>query len=173
MQAYNRNKSVEGLTANIEMASSSRFVTPVQTEKIDSHIDTNNTGYHGSLSSLPKLEFPKFDGEEPKAWIRKCNRYFQIANSISEEKKILLLLFILKVKLKEPECMVDEFNKQQQTGSVSEYLETFEELKPYMMIFYSHFPDSYFTASFMSGLKEEIRANVRIMKPTTPQMSSL
>ncbi|KAL0313767.1 UNVERIFIED_CONTAM: hypothetical protein Scaly_2902500 [Sesamum calycinum] len=131
-----------------------------------------------------KAERIEFDGEELRAWIRKCSRYFQIANNISDEQKVLLLLFILKVRLKggykdireggrempgwrefieaifgsfddiEPKCMVGEFNKQQQTGSVSEYLETFEELKPYVMIFYSHFPESYFTASFMSGLEE-------------------
>ncbi|KAL0392869.1 UNVERIFIED_CONTAM: hypothetical protein Sradi_2509700 [Sesamum radiatum] len=70
----------------------------------------------------------------------------------------------------EPECMVDEFNKQQQTGSVRESLETFKELKPYMMIFYSHFPDSYFTACFMSGLKEEIRANRRFL--TTAELKA-
>lgn len=35
----------------------------------------------------PILEFPKFDGNNPRMWIKKCTRYFNLC-STSEEQKV-------------------------------------------------------------------------------------
>ena len=35
---------------------------------------------HSSNDKLPKLTFPRFDGENPRLWIRQCNDYFEMYN---------------------------------------------------------------------------------------------
>ena len=56
--------------------------------------------------------------------------------------------------------VVEKFNVLQQKGSVEEYRERFEELKPLMMIKNKNLHESYFISSFISGLKEEIKPMV-------------
>ncbi|KAG8369122.1 hypothetical protein BUALT_Bualt15G0118400 [Buddleja alternifolia] len=65
----------------------------------------------------------------------------------------------------DPELMIGEFNKLQQASSVSQYIEKFEELKSYMLIFNKDFLEEYFTASFISGLREDIKAPTFPSKP--------
>ncbi|KAG8382322.1 hypothetical protein BUALT_Bualt05G0065400 [Buddleja alternifolia] len=67
----------------------------------------------------------------------------------------------------DPEMMIGEFNKLHQTSSVSQYIERFEELKSYMLIFNKDFPEEYFTASFISGLRDDIKGSVMTLKPTS------
>ncbi|KAG8386103.1 hypothetical protein BUALT_Bualt03G0114200 [Buddleja alternifolia] len=55
------------------------------------------------------------------------------------------------------ELVVGEFNKLQQTSNISTYLERFEELKSYMLIFNKDLPQEFFSASFISGLRDDIR----------------
>ncbi|KAL0313371.1 UNVERIFIED_CONTAM: Retrovirus-related Pol polyprotein from transposon.6 [Sesamum radiatum] len=47
-------------------------------------------GSQGQGRSIPKIEFLKFDGEEPRSWIRKCIRYFHIVHTIPEDQKVSL-----------------------------------------------------------------------------------
>ncbi|XP_071909528.1 uncharacterized protein [Coffea arabica] len=106
---------------------------------------------------LPKLDFPVFDGENPREWVRRANKYFQI-QGVEEELKSDLAQLHLKGKADiwflgmyhgraevpweelsraicerfgggTPEETIEEFNKLAQTGSVTDYLEKFELLK--------------------------------------------
>ncbi|XP_027081018.1 uncharacterized protein [Coffea arabica] len=63
--------------------------------------------------------------------------------------------------------IVEEFNKLQQVGSIDDYQERFEELKPLMMIKNRNLYENYFISSFISGLKKEIKPVVRLLKPAT------
>ncbi|KAG8375100.1 hypothetical protein BUALT_Bualt10G0065200 [Buddleja alternifolia] len=56
------------------------------------------------------------------------------------------------------------FNKLNQTGTVSDYLEKFEELKSHMLIFNKDCPEEYFSTSFVSGLRDDIRGAIMSMK---------
>ncbi|KAL0350240.1 UNVERIFIED_CONTAM: hypothetical protein Sradi_4173200 [Sesamum radiatum] len=47
--------------------------------------EENPTQYN----AIHRMEFPLYNGEEAKIWIRRCNRYFQII-SIPEEQKVPL-----------------------------------------------------------------------------------
>nr|XP_027067528.1 uncharacterized protein LOC113693155 [Coffea arabica] len=67
----------------------------------------------------------------------------------------------------DPEEAIDEFNKLMQTGSVTEYLEKFEQLKSMVMLSLPGQLDSYYKLCFLSGLKEEIVSMVRITRPLT------
>ncbi|XP_027083512.2 uncharacterized protein [Coffea arabica] len=67
----------------------------------------------------------------------------------------------------DPEEAIEEFNKLMQTGSVSEYLERFKQLKSIVMVTLPGQPDSYYKSCFLSGLKEEIVNMVRMTRPLT------
>ncbi|XP_027088526.2 uncharacterized protein [Coffea arabica] len=62
--------------------------------------------------------------------------------------------------------IVEEFNKIQQNGSVEDYQEKFEKLKPLMLMKNPQLDEGYFVSSFISGLKEEIKPIIRMLKPT-------
>uniref|UniRef100_A0A0A8ZUC4 Uncharacterized protein n=1 Tax=Arundo donax TaxID=35708 RepID=A0A0A8ZUC4_ARUDO len=41
------------------------------------------SGFHGGSSSnshvrMPRIEFPKFDGDNPRWWNEKCEKYFDM-----------------------------------------------------------------------------------------------
>ncbi|XP_027150132.1 uncharacterized protein LOC113750340 [Coffea eugenioides] len=143
----------------------------------------------------PKLDLQLFSGENPREWLRKCNKYF-INYQIPNEQKIAIVEMYLEgktdrwfqgVRIEKPRLsweefgeilckrfnengykdIIEEFNKLQQEGSVEEYQERFEELKPLMLARNSNLDESYFTSSFISGLKEEIKPMVKMLRPTT------
>ena len=61
--------------------------------------------------------------------------------------------------------MVEDFNKLQQTGSLDEYLERFEELKALMIQRTPALPDVFFVDSFISGLKPQLKPFVKVLNP--------
>lgn len=46
----------------------------------------NGNQYNQQFSRGPKIEFPKFDGELPKAWKRKVEKYFELAITPEDQK---------------------------------------------------------------------------------------
>ena len=66
---------------------------------------------------------------------------------------------------------IEEFNKLRQIGSVASYLWRFEELRSYMVIHNHHLSKAYFVSNFMSGLSDELRPMVKMMKPQTVEQS--
>ena len=63
--------------------------------------------------------------------------------------------------------IVEEFNKLTHEGGIEEYVERFEELKSLMHSLNSLLPESYYISSFISGLKEDIKPMLKILKPET------
>jgi len=62
---------------------------------------------------------------------------------------------------------VEEFNKLTQEGGMEEYVERFEELKSLMHSLNPLLLESYYISSFISGLKEDIKPMLKILKPGT------
>ncbi|PHU04243.1 hypothetical protein BC332_25065 [Capsicum chinense] len=121
-----------------------------------------NRNNRGNMVPIPprKWELPSFDGQEPKVWIRTCERYFNLYRTIEQQKveaDALCLNGVAEIRyhslvmsravigwaeFKEELCsrfsveplenVVEEFNKLSQTGSVDELLVVFEEWKPQM-----------------------------------------
>ncbi|XP_027086384.1 uncharacterized protein [Coffea arabica] len=144
---------------------------------------------------LPKLDFPVFDGENLREWVRRANKYFQIQGVEEELKSDLAQLHLkgkadiwfhgmyhrrIEVPWEElsmaicerfgggtPEETIEEFNKLTQTGSVTDYLEKFELLKSLVMPLLPNQLDSYYKSCFLSGLKGEIVNMVRMARPHT------
>ena len=124
-------------------------------EEVSSNIDRN------SFRFLPKLEFPSFDGSNPRHWVKKCSRYFTLckipdsqrvdvasihligkaeiwfASYVAVRKNVDWSDFIVDVcnRFKEElgSKVVEDFHKLQQLGSVEEYLDKFEDLKSLLL----------------------------------------
>lgn len=105
----------------------------------------------------PKLEFPKFDGSNPRNWIKKCCRYFAFYRVPNEQKVNLASLYMvdraeswvtsylsvrghvywdnfiiyLVARFKDIKSsnVVEQFNKLSQSGSLEDYIDEFESLK--------------------------------------------
>ncbi|KAK6163435.1 hypothetical protein DH2020_000299 [Rehmannia glutinosa] len=50
---------------------------------------TDQQGIH-ILNPLPKIDFPRFDGSNPRSWILKCNGYFKLIPNIPDTQKVTL-----------------------------------------------------------------------------------
>ena len=148
------------------------------------------------IPGVPKLEFPKFSGEQVRDWIQKCETFFHLYG-ISDSQKMLIAEMHLEGRaniwfqsfkrdkrtlaweeFKGVNCRfgtlgdedgVEEFNKLQQTSSVMAYQEKFAELRAIMLLKNSGLSESYFVSSYLSGLQEELKAPVKMHKPQALQ----
>ncbi|KAL2227755.1 UNVERIFIED_CONTAM: hypothetical protein Sindi_2134200 [Sesamum indicum] len=120
LEHYNRNKSIlgDGLTPTLEKGSSSR-VTAQHSTGAEDPTSTNSASY----DAIHRMEFPLFNGEEARIWIRTCLRYFQMI-PIPEDQKVHLVAIHMQ-----------EFNMLDQETTVNAYLEKFEKLEAHMLIF--------------------------------------
>jgi len=66
---------------------------------------------------------------------------------------------------------VEEFNKLIQDKSVDDYIERFEELRSLMSALNPSLAESYYVSSFISGLKEDIKPMLKILKPSNVLMA--
>ncbi|KAG8387035.1 hypothetical protein BUALT_Bualt03G0211200 [Buddleja alternifolia] len=135
MQHNNRGKSIlgEGPSMVAKRGSNSN------PGRNNIHLTTENS--NSSYTPFPRVEFPHFDGDNPRGWILRCNRYFQVISTIPEEQKVALASVYLDGKAEmwfddyDPELIVESFNKLNQT--------------------------EFFLVSFVGGLRDDIMS----MKP--------
>ncbi|XP_026459345.1 uncharacterized protein LOC113360006 [Papaver somniferum] len=172
--------------------------TPPDPPEPNSEEGSNNThrkNPFNTFSKIHKLDFPRFSGDNPRSWIRKCERFFQIHSTSDEQKTEIASLyldgkadswfldfltgktFISWPVFVEAICSrfedlgndnyVGFFNKLSLLNSVEEYFEQFEQLKALMLSKNPHLTEDYFVLSFISGLKDVSKSSVQIHKPTT------
>ncbi|XP_026417263.1 uncharacterized protein LOC113312740 [Papaver somniferum] len=145
------------------------------------------------FSRTPKVDFPRFDGTNPRGWVQKCERYFAFHNFADSDKVDMAAIhfdskidpWFLNYQQGKPEmvwhtffrdmCLrfedvaidnyVGSFNKLSQLTTVDDYYDKFEHYKAYMVVNNPTLPESFYTLSFISGLKDEIRTTVQMFKP--------
>lgn len=133
----------------------------------------------------PKIEFPKFNGSNPRIWTKKCCRYFTLCRIPYEQKVNLAFLYMIeraenqvtsylsvkgnvdwddfiidlvtRFKDSRTDNVVEEFNRLQQVGSLEEYIDEFENMKAILLQNGHVLPESYVLASFVGGLKLAIK----------------
>lgn len=149
-----------------------------------------NFSHHGMTL---KMDFPKFDGENPRLWREQCELYFEIY-AVSEPMKprFASLNFTgsaatrLKTvqlrgrfqswkQLHEAVCahfdrdlyplQMKQLENLRQTGPVQEYHVKFEQLAHSILLYNPSYDDVYFVTKFLGGLKEEIRAPITLHRP--------
>lgn len=142
-------------------------------------VDSGNGKPNNSIFRTIKFEFPKFDGTNPRSWIRKCNKLFS-HHVVVEHQKLYLATMNLEGKTEEwysgfihegaeltwegfieeitarfsPEAQtnpIGELKNLQQTGSVDGYRKKFEDLKSWSLLKNLVMNESF----FMGGLREE------------------
>jgi hypothetical protein len=141
----------------------------------------------------PKIEFPKFDGENPKLWQQQCEMYFEVFRvqpCLCTRYAILgfqgnAALWFQGVEAKgrvenwQNMCsMVHDYfgkNKQasyrhqlrmlRQTGLVSEYWDKFSMLRHQLLLYNPYLDEGHFIDEFIAGLKEEICAAIWLHRP--------
>lgn len=144
---------------------------------------------------MPKLEFPKFDGTNPRTWMKKCSRYFELCKIPAEQKVDLATLYMvdkveswvgsylsgkrnvdwddlivdLTARFRDDTTVniVEHFNKLYQEDNLESYIDKFEHLRSIMKQHNHVLPDGYVFDSFVSGLKPAVKPFVKAFKPTT------
>lgn len=46
--------------------------------------------------SLPKMDFPRFDGKDPRGWFKKCEKFFQLNPMLDVRSKVLYVALYLE-----------------------------------------------------------------------------
>jgi len=68
--------------------------------------------------------------------------------------------------------IVEEFNKLKQVKSVESYQKRFEELMSLMIHHNPHLSEAYFVSSYLSGLNDELRPMIKVLRPRTVEQAS-
>lgn len=139
--------------------------------------------------AVKKVELPSFDGDDLMGWVTRAETYFEVQGT-SEEVKIRLAKLSMEgatihwfnllretdddltwLKLKQDlieryggrqsDNPFEEMKDLQQTGTVDEYITTFE----YVSSQVGRLPEEQYLGYFMGGLKTDIRLRVRTINP--------
>jgi len=147
---------------------------------------------------LPKLVFPTFDGDNPRLWRDRCDMFFEVYSVGDQLKTRFTALNFKGVAAswhqtaerrgldwdKFCQNVFDRFDWDQyhlqlrqldtlrQTGSVSEYLEKFEQLSHGILLYNPSYDDTYFVVRFLGGLKDDIRTAITLHQPKDVQSAS-
>ncbi|PWA82162.1 hypothetical protein CTI12_AA180690 [Artemisia annua] len=153
--------------------------------------DSESTGWYHNSARRPftKMEFPKFEGGDPRGWILKAEKYFRYYQTPDESKVEIASMYLEGdaldlfawisaehnhlyweelVKILHENYGPAEFQNPdehlcniKQTGTVQEYRQEFAKRVARV----HDWPDHCLLGVFLSGLKEELKVDVRIHKP--------
>ncbi|WVZ96404.1 hypothetical protein U9M48_042044, partial [Paspalum notatum var. saurae] len=168
------------------------------------HIPEHGDSFHEVVSHrssfLPKMEFPKFDGDNPRLWWDRCEMYFEVyavADSLKtrfaalnfsgaaatwlqtvEHKgrvhdwDLLCKLVFSRFDRDQYQLQLRQLDSLRQSGSVAEYLGQFEQLSHGVLLYNLSYDDTYFVTRFLGGLKEEIRSAIALHRPQDVETAS-
>lgn len=158
-------------------------------EHSNTHPGPGSQTAHSFQPRFSKIDFPKFQGDDPSGWVYKCERFFEF-NQIEGSQKVKLAAMHLDEKTIQwfqwfektnatldwkgfvegivarfgPNIFEDaigELTKLTQISTVKVYQERFEELANRT----SGLTQEFFVSCFVSGLREDIRAGVQMFHP--------
>ncbi|XP_071739536.1 uncharacterized protein [Rutidosis leptorrhynchoides] len=159
------------------------------------YLSTNRNGdglynRNTQMARFTKLELPKFDGEDVKEWLYRCNQFF-IADRIEENEKVRLasihmykralvwhqqfvkthgedvdwLVYAEAVQKRFGSTIEDplaELKNLRQNGSLKIYNDEFEQL-----LNKTEVTDKQSISFYLAGLQKDIELPVRMFKPHT------
>lgn len=143
--------------------------------------------------SIPKIDFPRFDGVCPKLWQQRCEDYFSLYGThrsmwitvATMQFEGAAARWLQSVQRKLPQANWEEFcgwivtrfgrNQHQallrqlyhinQTSTVVDYVEKFAELIDQLAAYEPNIDNLHYTTRFLDGLVPHIRALVAIQRP--------
>lgn len=144
---------------------------------------------------IPKLQCPSFDGSNPRMWIKKCTRYFNLCKIPDDAKVELASLYMINkaemwassymtnrgtvdwdefkldvvARFKDDNVsnVVENFNKLSQLTSLEDYIDDFENLRCVLDQNGHKLTEGYLLESFVGGLKKEVKPFVKAFEPTS------
>ncbi|PKA46982.1 putative mitochondrial protein [Apostasia shenzhenica] len=141
------------------------------------------------FTRLPKIEFPKFSGDNVMGWVFRCEQFFEISQTPQEWKVKLASIYLDGIALEwhqnfsrsnptpigwgvYKEAIKERFGETayddpmyelsilKQTGTIQDYNNQFDALLTRVVL-----PENYVVSCYLGGLKEELLGMVRLMKP--------
>uniref|UniRef100_A0ACD6AAU5 Uncharacterized protein n=1 Tax=Avena sativa TaxID=4498 RepID=A0ACD6AAU5_AVESA len=169
--------------------------TATPTSRASSSGNSEFNGEENKKGWMPKMDFPKFHGEDVRIWVDTCNTFFQLY-SIAEGFKVSAATMYMRdsaahwyqaYKQTSPwhdwpmfcEAVLAEFegNTQRdktrelltlcQTGYVEEYKRQFDILVYQIKLYDPHIGGMMLVQQFILGLKEELRTTVEVQLPNS------
>lgn len=144
---------------------------------------------------LPKTEFPKFDGDNPKLWKKKSEKYFDmyqvpyatwasfatlhfVGNAALwlqtyeelhavESWSELCVAVNGKFGRDRYQQFLEKLDNLKQEGTIEEYYSRFEELMHKVLVYNRGYDETFFVTKFLGGLKTEIKAAIKLHRPGT------
>jgi hypothetical protein len=153
--------------------------------------DEGDSSWRGRTGYRPynKIDFPIFSGGDPRGWVLKAEKYFKFYQTPEDEKVDVASMYLegdaldlfgwvsADQNIMFWEDLVQVFQKNfgpaefqnpdehlcniKQTGTVQEYRQEFAKRSSRV----SNWPEHCLLGVFLNGLKEELKADVRIHKP--------
>jgi hypothetical protein len=142
---------------------------------------------------LPKLDLPKFQGDNPKIWKKKCETYCEVFSvpahlqtryaTLNFTDKAALWLETIEAKGRIERWMdlcnivFDRWDKDQhsltmcqilnikQTRTVAGYINKFDDLRHQLLLHDPSASDVFFVTRFIEGLKNDIRSVIALHRP--------
>jgi hypothetical protein len=146
-----------------------------------------------SLGQLPKVQFPGFDGDNPKLWQKRCEDYFHMYSvDPSVWIRVSTMHFtgpaarwlqsveyqLSHVSWTDFGTMIRErFGKDQhailirqlfhirQGSTVTDYVERFSQLVDQLKAYHSISDPLYYTMRFIDGLRDDVKSVVMVQRP--------
>lgn len=141
----------------------------------------------------PKIEFPKFDGENPKLWQQQCETYFEVfrvqpclrtryaALGFQGNAALWFQGVETKGRVEDWDTMCrlvhDYFGKNKQasyrhqmrvlrqTSTISDYWDRFSKLRHQLLLYNPHIDEGHFVDEFIAGLRDDIRSAIWLHRP--------
>lgn len=147
-----------------------------------------------SWTRLPKLNFPSFDGDNPKLWLSRTTNFMEFCRVPAYMWVKLASMHIIppasrglpsvEARLKScswnefAQLLLDRFGREhhellvrqflsiKQTGSVADYIESFSALVDQLIAYEARSDPLHYTMRFIDGLREDLRAAVLLQRPS-------
>ncbi|CAO2166488.1 unnamed protein product [Urochloa humidicola] len=155
--------------------------------------DFQTNHVHTREPKLPKLDFPKFTGENPRVWREKCEKYFSMYNilvglwvsfatiNFKSNAKLWLQTYEAHHTIESwPDLCVaveHKFGRDlyqnhmrdllqiKQTTTVEEYAERFSQAQHRVLVHNKDMGDVFFVQKFLDGLNYNISSAITLHKP--------
>ncbi|KAJ4780790.1 polyprotein [Rhynchospora pubera] len=172
---------------------SDRPPSPPEEDKRGKYGKFTDTNFQGHRITLPKLDFPSFNGTEILTWVEDSEFYFEVFQ-IPEIYKTRLAIthfqgdarswyrgFIINKPDPPWPVLVEEvkarftidgsdnplelFRKVVHTGSIDEYIRSFERMKSRLTSATQIQSEDFYLFGFLSGLRAELKYTVEMCQP--------
>jgi hypothetical protein len=150
---------------------------------------------HEHYVKMPKHDFPKFGGTNPRLWLDLCDTYFQMYQVPQYQWVCTAVLYLeghaalwwhafkrrcatvdwgafasavtIEFGTEEFDTQMAKLLQMRQIGTIMEYRMTFEACMYHLLSLDETLNNKFFVAQFVLGLKDELRTAVRLQAPSS------